>query len=80
MIGLTLAGVLAVGAVVSWLAAQSTIVVAPVIDGEPEMMLPIYRAPLVVLSLLLATAAGVLAVLSVARLRRRSGAQARRER
>ncbi|QZT57662.1 hypothetical protein [Mycolicibacterium austroafricanum] len=60
-----------VGSVLSWLAASATVTVAPVLDGEPETTSVVYNAPLLTLSLLLATAAGVLTVLGVARLRRR---------
>jgi len=35
-IELLLAVVAAVGCVLSWLAASSTVVVAPVLDGEPQ--------------------------------------------
>ena len=69
-IELLLAVVAAVGSVLSWLAASSTVVVAPVLDGEPQTTSVIYSPPLLVLSLLLATVAGVLAVLGVARVRR----------
>jgi hypothetical protein len=68
-IELSLAVVAAVGCVLSWLAASSTVVVAPVLDGEPQTTSVVYSAPLLVLSLLLATVAGVLAVLGIARLR-----------
>jgi hypothetical protein len=61
----------AVGCVLSWLGASSTVVVAPVLDGEPSTTSVAYSAPLLVLSLLLATVAGVLAVLGVTGLRRR---------
>jgi hypothetical protein len=61
----------AVGCVLSWLGASSTVVVAPVLDGEPPTTSVAYSAPLLVLSLLLATVAGVLAVLGIARLRHR---------
>jgi hypothetical protein len=67
---LLLALVAAAGCVLSWLAAQSTVVVAPVLESEPKTASVQYSAPLLVLSLLLATVAGVLAVLAVARLRR----------
>ena len=50
----------------SWLAASSTVVVAPVLEGEPMTASVVYSAPLLVLSLLLATVAGVLAVLGAA--------------
>jgi hypothetical protein len=62
--------VAAVGCVLSWLAARSTVVVAPVLDGEPQTTSVVYSAPLLVLSLLLATVAGVLAVVGIARHRR----------
>jgi NO-binding membrane sensor protein with MHYT domain len=42
-----------------------------VVDGEPMTASVVYNPPLVALSLLLATVAGVLAVIGVARLRRR---------
>jgi hypothetical protein len=67
---LLLAMVAAAGCVLSWLAAQSTVAVAPVIEGEPMTTSVIYSAPLLVLSLVLATVAGVLAVLGFASLRR----------
>jgi hypothetical protein len=69
-IELVLAVVAAVGCVLSWLAARSTVVVAPVLDGQPMTTSVVYSPPLLVLSLFLATAAGVLAVLGLARLRR----------
>ena len=68
-IQLLVALVAAIGCVLSWLAASSTVVVAPVLDGEPQTTSVVYNAPLLVLSLLLATVAGVLAVLGIARLR-----------
>jgi len=67
---LVLAVVAAAGCVVSWLAARSTVVVAPVLDGEPMTTSVVYSAPLLVLSVLLATVAGVLAVLGITRRRR----------
>jgi hypothetical protein len=70
-IEMVLAVVAAIGCVLTWLAASSTVVVAPVLDGEPQTASVVYSPPLLVLSLLLATAAGVLAVLGIARLRRR---------
>jgi hypothetical protein len=68
---LVLAVVAAAGCVLSWLAASSTVVVAPVLEGESQTASVEYSAPLLVLSLFLATVAGVLVVLAVARLRRR---------
>ncbi len=68
---LLLAVAAAIGCVLCWLAASSTIEVAPILEGEPMTTSVDYSAPLLGLSLLLATVAGVLAVLAVARLRRR---------
>ena len=62
----------AIGCVLSWLAAVTTVEVAPIIEGEPLTTSLVYSPPLLALSLLLATVAGVLAVLGVARLRRAS--------
>ena len=69
-IELLVAVLAAVGCVVSWLAASSTVAVAPVLEGEPKTTSVVYSAPLLVLSLLLATVAGVLAVVGISRLRR----------
>jgi hypothetical protein len=70
-IELLLAVAAAIGCVLSWLAASSTVVVAPVLEGEPQTTSVVYSPPLLGLSLLLATVAGVLAVLGIATLRRR---------
>lgn len=64
------AAVAVVGCVLSWLAAATTIEVAPVLDGEPTTTAVNYSAPMLVLALVLAGLAGVLIVLGVARLRR----------
>ncbi|MBP2454321.1 hypothetical protein [Mycolicibacterium lutetiense] len=64
------AAVAAVGCVLSWGAAATTIEVAPVLEGEPMTTAVSYSAPLLVLALVLAGLAGVLIVLGVARLRR----------
>ncbi|MCG7596513.1 hypothetical protein [Mycobacterium sp. PSTR-4-N] len=69
LVVLTLGVLAAVGCVASWLAASRTVVVAPVLDGQPSTTSVVYYAPLLTLSLLLATIAGVLVVLAVARLR-----------
>lgn len=67
----------AVGSVLSWLGAGSAVQVAPVVTGEPATSSVTYYSPLIVLALLLATLAGVLAVVGVARLRRhKPGVQA----
>ncbi|MDT7732121.1 MAG: hypothetical protein QOK45_2374 [Mycobacterium sp.] len=69
-IELVLAVAAAVGCVLSWLAARSTVAVAPVLDGQPMTTSVVYSPPLLMASLFLATVAGVLAVLGVARWRR----------
>jgi hypothetical protein len=70
-IQLLVALVAAIGCVLSWLAASSTVVVAPVLEGEPQTTSAVYSPPLLGLSLLLATVAGVLTVLGIATLRQR---------
>ncbi len=70
VIELVLALAAAIGCVLSWLAAVTTVEVAPIIEGEPLTTSLVYIPPLLTLSLLLATVAGVLTVLGVARLRR----------
>lgn len=67
---LLLALVAAAGCVLSWLAARSTVAVAPVLESEPMTTSVVYSAPLLVLSLLLASVSGVLTVFGAARLRR----------
>jgi hypothetical protein len=67
---LVVALVAGVGCVLCWLAASSTVVVAPVLADEPKTTSVVYSPPLLVLSLILATVAGVLVVLGIARLRR----------
>ena len=67
---LVLAVIAAAGCVLSWLAASSTVVVAPVLKGEPQTTSVDYSAPLLVLSLFLAALAGVLVVLGIVHLRR----------
>jgi len=70
VVELLLAGAAAVACVLSWRAAGTEVAVAPVLEGEPATTSMEYYPPLLTLALLLATAAGVLAVLGVARLRR----------
>ncbi len=71
LVELVTAAAAAVGCVLSWAAAGRPATAAPVMPGEPETVVTVYSAPLLVLALLLATVAGVLLVLGVARLRRR---------
>jgi riboflavin transporter FmnP len=71
LIELVVAALAAVGCVASWLAAGRSATAPPILPSEPSMTVEVYSAPLIVLALLLATLAGVLIVLGVARLRRR---------
>ena len=58
------------GAGVSWSHASHPVAVAPIADGQPPTTSLVYDPQLLLLTLVLATIAGVLAVLGVARLRR----------
>ena len=60
----------AVGCVISWMRAGSTVVIAPVANGEPSKTSVVYHSPLLFLAFVLGTLAGVLAVVGVARWRR----------
>ncbi|WP_421842322.1 hypothetical protein [Mycobacterium sp.] len=66
---LALAGAALVGAVVSWSRTRSVVAVAPVADGLQATTSVVYDPQLLMLTLLLATVAGVLAVLGAGRLR-----------
>ncbi|MGE0220286.1 hypothetical protein [Mycolicibacterium sp.] len=59
-----------VGCVASWREAISVVIVDPVLEGEPATTSLTYSPPLLVLSMVLATVAGVFVVLAVARIRR----------
>lgn len=67
---LGLAAVAAAGCAASWLQVRYLVLVAPVIDGEPATTSVGYHPRMLLLALLLATVAGVLAVVGTARLRR----------
>ena len=67
---LVLACAAVVGCAFSWSAVRSIVSVAPVIKGHPPTTAVVYDPALLLLTLLLATAAGMLAVVGVARLRR----------
>ncbi|OBB72272.1 putative transmembrane protein [Mycolicibacterium flavescens] len=67
---LVLAVAAAVGSVLSWLAAPTTVAVPPVLEGEPQTTSVEYSAPMVGLALLLAAVAGVFVVLAIAHWRR----------
>ncbi len=71
---LGLAVLAAAGAVWSWFGARSAVTVAPILPGEPQTTSVALSPPMLVLMLLLATVAGVLAVLGIARLRRAGAA------
>lgn len=64
-----------VGAGVSWSHARRTVSVAPLADGQPFTMSLAYDPQLLLLTLVLLTTAGVLAVIGVARLRRQRSAR-----
>lgn len=66
VIQLIVAALAAAGAVVTGLAARSVAVVAPVADGQPSTTSAVFDPPLMMLTWLLITTAGVLAVLGVA--------------
>ncbi|MGV0991501.1 MAG: hypothetical protein ACOYB7_04525 [Mycobacterium sp.] len=70
IVQLLLAVAAAAGAVLAWLAVKSVVDVAPVSEGQPATVSVVYDPPLMVLVWLLATTAGVLAVLGAAGLRR----------
>ena len=59
----------AVGAALSWMQVQSLVDVAPITEGQPATVSVVYDPPMMVLTLVLATAAGVLAILGFVGLR-----------
>lgn len=65
---LGLAGAAAFGCAASWSHVRFAVLVAPVVDGEPVTTSTSYDPQLLVLTLALAAAAGVLAVVGSARL------------
>jgi hypothetical protein len=67
---LALACAAVLGCAMSWSAVRSSVVVAPVLKGQPTTTSVVYDPPLLLLTLLLAAAAGMLAVTGTARLRR----------
>ena len=67
----SLAAVTAIGAVLCWLRVTSLVDVPPITEGQPGTVSVVYDPPLMLLTWLLATTAGVLAVLGVAAVRRR---------
>ncbi len=70
VVELVLAAAALVATGFSWLQTRSTIAVAPVADGQPATASVVFDPQQLVLTLLLATIAGILAVVGVTRLRR----------
>lgn len=68
---LVFAVALAAGTALCWSGVTSLVDVPPITEGQPATVSVVYDPPLMVLAWLLATVAGVLAVLGVAGLRRR---------
>ena len=66
IIQVVLAALALAAAVVTGLSARSVAVVAPVTDGQPSTTSAVFDPPLMMLTWLLVTSAGVLAVLGVA--------------
>jgi hypothetical protein len=67
---LGLAAAALVGTGLCWVHGRHTVAVAPVAEGQPSTTALVYDPQQLLLAMLLLTAAGVLAVLGVARLRR----------
>ena len=68
-IELVVAVAAAAGRGLCWFGAQTTVTVAPILPGEPQTTSIAYSPPMLVLMLLLATVAGVLAVVGLTDLR-----------
>jgi len=71
LVYLLLAVMAGAGAALCWSGVWSLVDVPPIADGEPATVSIVYHPPLLVITWLLATTAGVLTVLGVAGLRRR---------
>jgi hypothetical protein len=75
VVELVLAVAALVGSGVSWTRSHHTVAIAPIAEGQPFTASMVYDPQLLLLTLVLLTSAGVLAVVGAARLRRaRSGA------
>ncbi|OBG40998.1 hypothetical protein [Mycobacterium sp. E3198] len=74
IVELALACAALAGGGVSWVHARHTVSVAPIADGQPITTSLVYNPQLLLLTLVLVTTAGVLAVLGIARLLRTRGA------
>lgn len=67
-IQLVLACAALAGAGICWLHARHAVSVAPIADGQPSTTSLVYSPQVLLLTMVLVTAAGVLAVLGAARL------------
>jgi len=67
---LVLALAAAGGAALCWPKMTSFVDVPPIADGQPATLSTVYHPPVMLLVLLLATTAGILAVLAVSGMRR----------
>ena len=76
VIELLLACAAAVGCAASWSAVRATILVAPVVKDQPATTSVVYDPSMLLVTLILAAAAGMLAVIGAARLRRTGRAAA----
>jgi hypothetical protein len=70
VVELLLACAAVAGCAIAWSMVRSTVAVAPVIKGQPVTSSVVYDPSLLLVTLLLATAAGMLAVVGTARLLR----------
>lgn len=76
VVELLLACAAVAGCAASWSAVRTTVEVAPVLKDQPVTMSVVYDPSMLLLTLLLATVAGMLAVVGIARLRRTGRAAA----
>ena len=67
---LVLAGAALIGAALIWSQSHKPVAVAPIADGQPATVSVVYDPQLLLLTLLLATVGGILAILGTARIRR----------
>lgn len=70
VVELVLAAAALAGSGLSWTRSHHTVAVAPIADGQPSTTSLVYDPQLLLLTLVLVTSAGVLAVVGIARLRR----------
>lgn len=74
---LVLAALTLIGAVLTWFQVRTIVDVAPVADGQPATTSVDYSPPMMFLTMLLVTAAGVLLVLGIGGLLRARRQRAR---